>query len=172
MYLLIILAVLITALMMLVPLLDRSNFTINPKTSAKISRWIIPVLIFIAVVQLIMMLFQRTHTSCSSQSKHTLQLVFIGAVNPMAVAPMDLIRYQLSDGYRFQYPHLHLHSSVATPLVTQLGLFLLQCLYLVKFCRWDTEYLLMVIASRCFANTPFLKRQQQFTRANEYYLKY
>jgi hypothetical protein len=55
--LLIILAVLIIALMLLIPILERSNFTINPKTSAKISRWIIPVLIFIAVVQLIMMLF-------------------------------------------------------------------------------------------------------------------
>lgn len=55
--LLIILAVLIIALMLLIPLLERSSFTIDPKTSAKISRWIIPVLIFIAVVQLIMMLF-------------------------------------------------------------------------------------------------------------------
>jgi hypothetical protein len=57
MNLLIILTVLITALMVLVPLLERSNFTIDPKTTAKISRWIIPTLIFIGVVQLIMMLF-------------------------------------------------------------------------------------------------------------------
>ncbi|MFT4609471.1 MAG: hypothetical protein ACI97H_000061 [Marinobacter psychrophilus] len=57
MNLLIILAVLIIALMVLIPLLERSNFTIDPKTTGKISRWIIPTLIFIGVVQLIMMLF-------------------------------------------------------------------------------------------------------------------
>jgi hypothetical protein len=57
MNLLIILAVLIIALMVLIPLLERSNFKIDPKTTAKISRWIIPSLIFIGVVQLIMMLF-------------------------------------------------------------------------------------------------------------------
>lgn len=56
MNLLIILAVLIISLMVLIPLLERSNFTINPKTSAKISRLIIPALILIGIAQLIMML--------------------------------------------------------------------------------------------------------------------
>lgn len=56
MNLLIILAVLIISLMVLIPLLERSNFTINPKTSAKISRLIIPALILIVIAQLIMML--------------------------------------------------------------------------------------------------------------------
>jgi len=56
MNLLIILAVLIISLIVLIPLLERSNFTINPKTSAKISRLIIPALILIVIAQLIMML--------------------------------------------------------------------------------------------------------------------
>ena len=56
MNLLITLAVLIISLIVLIPLLERSNFTINPKTSAKISRLIIPALILIGIAQLIMML--------------------------------------------------------------------------------------------------------------------
>jgi hypothetical protein len=57
MNLLIILAVLIIALMILIPLLEKSNFQIDPALTAKISRWIIPSLIFIGVLQLLMMLF-------------------------------------------------------------------------------------------------------------------
>lgn len=57
MNLLVILSVLLIALFILIPLLERSKFNIDPELTAKISRWIIPTLIFIAVVQLLMMLF-------------------------------------------------------------------------------------------------------------------
>jgi hypothetical protein len=57
MNLFIILSVLIIALVILVPLLEKSKFKIDQEITTKISRWIIPTLIFIAVAQLLMMLF-------------------------------------------------------------------------------------------------------------------
>jgi hypothetical protein len=57
MNLLVILSVLLIALFILIPLLERSTFKVNKEVTAKISRWIIPALILIAVVQLLFMLF-------------------------------------------------------------------------------------------------------------------
>ncbi|GAC34692.1 hypothetical protein [Paraglaciecola polaris] len=51
---LIILGVLLVALLVVVPLLERSSFRISAEQTSKMSRWILPLLVVMVVVQLIM----------------------------------------------------------------------------------------------------------------------
>jgi hypothetical protein len=51
---LIILGVLLVALLVVVPLLERSSFRISSEQTAKMSRWILPLLVVMIVVQLVM----------------------------------------------------------------------------------------------------------------------
>ncbi|WP_041713833.1 hypothetical protein [Paraglaciecola sp. T6c] len=51
---LIILGVLFIALLIVVPLLERSSFRISNEQMSKMSRWILPLLVVMVVIQLIM----------------------------------------------------------------------------------------------------------------------
>nr|WP_193362868.1 hypothetical protein [Aliiglaciecola lipolytica] len=51
---LIILGVLIIALLIVVPLLERSNFRMSNQQMSKMSRWILPLVMLMVVIQLIM----------------------------------------------------------------------------------------------------------------------
>lgn len=53
----IILAILFIALIVIVPLIEKSNLRVPEKTQAKISRWIWPLLGILLVAQLLIMLF-------------------------------------------------------------------------------------------------------------------
>lgn len=53
---LIILGVLLVALLIIVPLIERSNMRISSETAGKISRWIWPLIMVSLVIQLIMMM--------------------------------------------------------------------------------------------------------------------
>ncbi|MDU0354863.1 hypothetical protein RS130_13930 [Paraglaciecola aquimarina] len=51
---LIILGVLFVALVVLVPLIEKSNFNLSNEQMSKFSRWILPLLVISVVIQLIM----------------------------------------------------------------------------------------------------------------------
>lgn len=51
---LIILGVLFVALLVVVPLLERSSFRLSPEQLSKMGRWILPLLIIMVALQLIM----------------------------------------------------------------------------------------------------------------------
>ncbi len=51
-----ILAVLFLALIIIVPMLEKSEVRISPETQSKIGKWIIPLLIVMVVVQLFLFL--------------------------------------------------------------------------------------------------------------------
>ncbi|GAC04022.1 hypothetical protein [Paraglaciecola chathamensis] len=51
---LIILGVLLVALLIVVPLLERSSFRLSNEQMSKMSRWILPLLVVMVIVQLIM----------------------------------------------------------------------------------------------------------------------
>ena len=51
---LIILAVLFIALVVIVPLIERSNFRMSGEQMGKLGRWILPLLIILAIIQLVM----------------------------------------------------------------------------------------------------------------------
>ncbi|GBL03378.1 hypothetical protein [Glaciecola sp. KUL10] len=52
-----ILAVLFIALIVIVPLIEKSNMRVSPETQAKMGKWIWPLLVILLVSQLIMMMF-------------------------------------------------------------------------------------------------------------------
>ena len=49
-----ILAVLFIALVVIVPLIERSNFRMSGEQMGKLGRWILPLLVIMAIIQLIM----------------------------------------------------------------------------------------------------------------------
>jgi len=51
---LIILAVLFIALVVIVPLIERSNFRMSNEQMAKFGRWILPLLVIMVIIQLVM----------------------------------------------------------------------------------------------------------------------
>ncbi|GAB2702668.1 hypothetical protein Q4574_15200 [Aliiglaciecola sp. 3_MG-2023] len=51
---LIILGVLFASLLIVIPLLERSNFRLSAEQMSKMSRWILPLLVIMVVIQLIM----------------------------------------------------------------------------------------------------------------------
>jgi hypothetical protein len=51
---LIILGVLFLSLLVILPLLEKMQFRMSDESQAKMSRWILPLLVIVAVVQLIM----------------------------------------------------------------------------------------------------------------------
>ncbi|GAA6183109.1 MULTISPECIES: hypothetical protein [Alteromonadaceae] len=51
---LIILGVLFISLLVVIPLLERSNFRLSSEQMSKMSRWILPLLVVMVVIQLIM----------------------------------------------------------------------------------------------------------------------
>ncbi|MFT5674415.1 MAG: hypothetical protein ACI808_000334 [Paraglaciecola sp.] len=51
---LIIIGVLFLALVIIVPLLERSNFRVSNEQMSKMSKWILPLLVVMVVIQLIM----------------------------------------------------------------------------------------------------------------------
>jgi hypothetical protein len=51
---LIILAVLFIALVVIVPLIERSNFRMSSEQMGKMGRWILPLLVIMVVIQLVM----------------------------------------------------------------------------------------------------------------------
>ncbi|MGS2721245.1 hypothetical protein [Paraglaciecola aestuariivivens] len=51
---LIIIAVLVLALVVIVPLIERSNFQMSEQQMSKWGRWILPLLVVMVVIQLIM----------------------------------------------------------------------------------------------------------------------
>ena len=51
---LIILAVLIIALVVIVPLIERSNFRMSNEQMGKLGRWILPLLVIMVIIQLVM----------------------------------------------------------------------------------------------------------------------
>ncbi|MFT4939777.1 MAG: hypothetical protein ACI88A_002822 [Paraglaciecola sp.] len=51
---LIIIGALLLALVIIVPLLERSNFRLSNEQMSKIGRWILPLLVVMVIVQLIM----------------------------------------------------------------------------------------------------------------------
>lgn len=57
MNLLIILGTLLIALVVIIPLIEKSGMRADSPTISKLSRWIMPVLILLAVFQLIRLLF-------------------------------------------------------------------------------------------------------------------
>ncbi len=57
MNLLIILGVLLIALVVIIPLIEKSGMRADSPMIGKLSRWIIPVLILLAVVQLLLLVF-------------------------------------------------------------------------------------------------------------------
>ena len=54
---LVILAVLFIALIVIVPLLERSKTRISDESVAKMSRWVLPLLLVLALVQFFMYMF-------------------------------------------------------------------------------------------------------------------
>lgn len=50
----IILAVLFIALVVIVPLIERSNFRMSGEQMGKMGRWILPLLVIMVVIQLVM----------------------------------------------------------------------------------------------------------------------
>jgi hypothetical protein len=54
MTILIILGVLFLALVVIVPLIERSNFRMSNEQQSKIGRWVLPLLVIMIVVQLVM----------------------------------------------------------------------------------------------------------------------
>ena len=53
---LILLGVLFLALIIIVPLIERSKIRVSPQTAGKISRWIWPLIMILLVIQLIRMM--------------------------------------------------------------------------------------------------------------------
>jgi hypothetical protein len=51
---LIILAVLFIALVVIVPMVERSNFRMSNEQMGKLGRWILPLLVIMVIIQLIM----------------------------------------------------------------------------------------------------------------------
>lgn len=51
---LIILAVLVIALVVIVPLIERSNFRMSDTQMGKLGRWILPLLVIMVIIQLVM----------------------------------------------------------------------------------------------------------------------
>lgn len=51
---LIILAVLVIALVVIVPLIERSNFRMSNEQMSKLGRWILPLLVIMLIIQLVM----------------------------------------------------------------------------------------------------------------------
>ena len=51
---LIILAVLFIALIVVVPLIERSNFRMSSEQMGKFGRWILPLLVIMVIIQLVM----------------------------------------------------------------------------------------------------------------------
>ncbi|MEP1446127.1 MAG: hypothetical protein ABJK37_08460 [Paraglaciecola sp.] len=51
---LIILAVLVIALVVIVPLIERSNFRMSNEQMSKLGRWILPLLVIMLTIQLVM----------------------------------------------------------------------------------------------------------------------
>jgi hypothetical protein len=51
---LIILAVLFIALIVIVPLIERSNFRMSGEQMGKFGRWILPLLVIMVIIQLVM----------------------------------------------------------------------------------------------------------------------
>lgn len=51
---LIILAVLVIALVVIVPLIERSNFRMSDTQMGKMGRWILPLLVIMVIIQLVM----------------------------------------------------------------------------------------------------------------------
>ncbi|WP_339722340.1 hypothetical protein [uncultured Paraglaciecola sp.] len=51
---LIILAVLVIALVGIVPLIERSNFRMSNEQMSKLGRWILPLLVIMLIIQLVM----------------------------------------------------------------------------------------------------------------------
>jgi hypothetical protein len=51
---LIILAVLFIALVVIVPLIERSNFRMSGEQMSKFGRWILPLLVIMVIIQLVM----------------------------------------------------------------------------------------------------------------------
>ncbi|WP_293751457.1 hypothetical protein [uncultured Paraglaciecola sp.] len=51
---LIILAVLFIALVVIVPLIERSNFRMSNEQMGKMGRWILPLLVIMVIIQLVM----------------------------------------------------------------------------------------------------------------------
>jgi hypothetical protein len=51
---LIILAVLFIALVVIVPLIERSNFRMSNEQMGKFGRWILPLLVIMVIIQLVM----------------------------------------------------------------------------------------------------------------------
>jgi len=51
---LIILAVLFIALVVIVPLIERSNFRMSNEQMGKFGRWILPLLVILVIIQLVM----------------------------------------------------------------------------------------------------------------------
>ena len=56
---LILLGVLFLALIIIVPLIERSKMRIGNETAGKLSRWIWPLIMISLIVQLIMMMFRN-----------------------------------------------------------------------------------------------------------------
>lgn len=50
----IILAVLFIALIVIVPMLEKSSVRISPETQAKFAKWIIPLIVIVLLIQLFM----------------------------------------------------------------------------------------------------------------------
>jgi hypothetical protein len=50
----IILAVLFIALVVIVPLIERSNFRMSTEQMGKLGRWILPLLVVMVIIQLVM----------------------------------------------------------------------------------------------------------------------
>ncbi|QJR79711.1 hypothetical protein CA267_002310 [Alteromonas pelagimontana] len=55
---LILLGILFLALIIVIPLLERSKLRVSSETASKISRWIWPLIMIMLVLQLIMMMFR------------------------------------------------------------------------------------------------------------------
>lgn len=49
-----ILAVLFIALIIIVPMIEKSSMRISPETQAKLTKWILPAIVIVLVVQLFM----------------------------------------------------------------------------------------------------------------------
>lgn len=52
-----ILAVLFIALIIIIPLIEKSNMRVSPETQSKMAKWLWPLLLILLVSQLIMMMF-------------------------------------------------------------------------------------------------------------------
>ena len=67
MNLIIILGVLVIALVIIIPFIEKSSIRMDSPVIAKLSRWIIPALILIAVMQLLFHLFSYDQTIGDSE---------------------------------------------------------------------------------------------------------